>query len=52
MFLEYKEKFCNTSYWDKAFEVAYEVKDQELSTKEIAVISFLKAIEYITNNKK
>lgn len=52
MFLKHKEKFCNTPYWDKAFEVAYEVKDQELSTKEIAVVSFLKAIEYITNNKK
>ena len=47
MFQEYKEKYCDSPYWEEAFNVAYEVKNQDLSPKEMCVVSFLKAIEYI-----
>lgn len=54
MILQLKEKYSNTQYWDKAFDVAYKVSEQDLTPKEMCVVAFLKAVEYVqstnTNN--
>lgn len=47
--IEAKNKYVKSDVWNEAFEEAYKVIDEDLTNKEVSVVSFCNGYEYAIN---